>query len=277
MSSNETTTRQGADVPKLADQRVSLAGRLLALDRSHAIELIRHHGGQYLRKITARTTMVVVGHDAWPLDDDGQLTTQFQRTRQLERDHPSAEVIGEDEFLTRLGLARTDPSTVRRYSLPELSHLLGVPARQIDRWCRMGLIVPADVHEGVRYFDFAEVAAGRALSRLQLAGVSSARIRRSLRQLAEVLAGRHVQLSTLTAIERGGHLLWRDDRMQLFDSTGQQHFEFEPPTEPRHMNLAEHADTVDKAFERGRAAEDCGDMLEAADAYRAALGAAPIR
>jgi DNA-binding transcriptional MerR regulator len=243
----------------------------MALDRGHAIELIRRHGGQYSRKINARTTIVVVGVDAWPLGDDGRLTTQFQRMRELEHEHPSADVIGEAEFLARLGLARSEPGMVRRYSLPELSELLQVPARQLERWCKMGLILSAETRDGIRWFNFAEVAACRALARLKLAGISSARIRRSLRQLAEVLADRHVQLSAVASIERSGRLLWRDDRMHLIDPTGQLHLEFEQTDAASHVNFEQHKVNDHDAFQRAREAEERGDLVEAVREYRALL------
>jgi hypothetical protein len=158
---------------------VALTGRLAALAREEAERLVRAQGGRVGDKVSRDTTLVVVGQEGWPLNRDGRLSASLRRVRQLQEAGQEIEVLGEQEFLERLGLLELAGGICGRYTLAQLARLLGVPRARIQAWLKHRVIEPAGTLEGLPVFDFRHVAAIKTLSQLRARGVSARRLRRS--------------------------------------------------------------------------------------------------
>jgi tetratricopeptide (TPR) repeat protein len=211
---------------RLRGQCVAVTGRLASLSREEANRLVRAQGGHFSDKVSRETTLLVVGQEGWPLGKDGRLSGNLRRTRVLQEAGHKLQVIGEQEFLERLGLSELASGICGRYTLAQLARVLNVPRTLIAAWLRHRLIEPAGEVEGLPVFDFHQVAAIKALCELRQTGVSTKRLRRSLEQLGQWLPDAQDALLRLSAVE--GELLVRDDTGGLTELNGQRRFEFTP-------------------------------------------------
>ena len=89
-----------ADSKALVGKRVALTGRLAAMSRLDAVNLVRAHGGVFVSRLSRLTAILVVGQDGWPLQKDGRLTGNLRRAQALLRQGCPIAVLSEDEFLT---------------------------------------------------------------------------------------------------------------------------------------------------------------------------------
>lgn len=247
----------------LEGQRVAFTGRLASMNRAHAIDLVRRHGGESISSVTAQTSLLVIGQDGWPLQADGRLSNKLRRARLLQRQGRTLAIMPEQTFLEHLGHAIKADGIRGRFSIAQLSELLKVPGQQLRTWKDAGLIRSVDAVDGIDYFDFNQVAGTRALARLITAGVKPERIRLSLKQLGRWLDVR----SQLNLLERNGRLLVRL-RHKLAEPSGQLQFDFE---EPAAAVLFEKPLTADDWFGVGMESEQAGAVADAIHAYRQAL------
>lgn len=209
----------------LRGQCVALTGRLAALSREEALRLVRARGARVGEKVSRETTLLVVGQEGWPLGKDGRLSANLRRARQLQELGHTIEVVGEQEFLERLGLIELAGGICGRYTLAQLARLLNVPRARVQAWLKHRVIEPAGEIEGLPVFDFRQVAAIKALCELRQTGVSARRLRRSLEQLSDWLPGTEQALLRLSAVE--GELLVRDEGGGLTELNGQRRLEFD--------------------------------------------------
>jgi len=129
--------------------------------------------------------------------------------------------VPEEVFLQRLGLQDREADLHRLYTIAHLGRILGVPASRVRRWVRAGLITPARVVGRLLFFGFAEVAAARTLLHLSRAGVTPARLRRSLGQLSGWFDDGGRSLAQLELLERGKTLVVRMPDGRLAEPSGQ--------------------------------------------------------
>ncbi|MAG55022.1 MAG: hypothetical protein CMJ83_01895 [Planctomycetes bacterium] len=209
---------------------VAITGRMASLVREEAIALIERLGGTYEPTPGAATDYLVVGEIGWPLKADGRLTHHLETAHRLHAEGATIEVISETEFLTLIGERVVGKDLGRLYTAQELSRILGVKAGAVSEWVRRGLLRPAKVVNTLRYFDFGQVASARALARLLGSGVSSARIRTSLKQVSHWWPSAARTLAQLESLGKDGRLYVRLDDGVLAEPSGQLTFDFDDAT-----------------------------------------------
>ena len=206
--------------------KVAFAGRLASMTQREAADRVGAAGGRVVREPNDRTDYLVVGHGAWPLGSDGLPDRSVLRTRRLKEQYPDLQIVSETTFLEMLGLADKVEDLQRLFTTAQLSRILGIPVPQIRSWMRRKLIRPAKVARRLAWFDFREVAMARALHTLTSAGVSTARIGRGIRDLAQWLPDAERMLTQLETLSPDHKLSIRLADGSLLEPTGQRLFDF---------------------------------------------------
>ena len=111
----------------LRDREIAITGRMASMSRDDAIRAIRRAGGKYTTTPKQTTTLLVIGSDGPPLDNEGRPTQTLLRARELQGRGQSLDIIDEDAFITRLGLPIGD----RLYTIAQLSRILDTPVAEI--------------------------------------------------------------------------------------------------------------------------------------------------
>lgn len=269
------TDRQG----ELDGATVAITGRLASMTHEEAALRIARAGGRFVTTPTPETDLLVVGEGGPPLGDDGAITQKLARARALLEDGSRLLVVGEDDFLARLGLQEKRADLHRLYTTAQLARILGVPTGDIRSWVRHGLIHPARTVNRLCWFDFQQVAAARRLQDLKRAGVSAARIRRSLEQVEQWLPDAPRILAQLERLERKEKLVVRLEDGRLAEANGQLFLPFDAfgPGDDRTPTIPLPRDGEGDWFEVGARAEEEGHLENAAYAYRRALAEGPRR
>ncbi len=71
-------------VPCLEGQVIAFTGTLASMTHEQAAELARGHGGEPQEHVSrAATTILVVGDEGWPLEDNGQPSVKFEQAERL--------------------------------------------------------------------------------------------------------------------------------------------------------------------------------------------------
>ena len=221
----------GSGGGRLRDREVAFAGRLASMTRQEAGARVAAAGGRVVRQPGINTAYLVVGHGGWPLRADGRPSGNMAQARRLKERSAPLSIVSETSFLQFLGLTDKVEDLQRLFTTAQLSRILEVPAPEIRSWMRRKLIRPAKVARRLAWFDFREVAMARTLHTLTSAGISAARIGRSIRELAQWLPdaqGAHAE-SMLTRLETSAHgpilsVRLRDGR--LADPAGQLLLDF---------------------------------------------------
>jgi tetratricopeptide (TPR) repeat protein len=265
----------------LAGQRVAITGRLASMTHVEMAELISACGGEYAAVPNRSTTLLVVGQDGWPLHEDGRPTQNLEKARRLRAGGGPIEMVTEGDFLDRLGLAEQQAAIHRRYTVAQLSRILGIPGARLRAWARAGLIEPVETVYRLAYFDFCQVASAKTVFELASAGVKPQRIRESLEQFRTWLPEVDRPLSQLTLLEQGGRLLLRLDCGLLAEPNGQLQLDFmtgegDEAAETGGSALVDARPlTSDEWFQQALRLEDQGNSREAAQAYRESLRLEP--
>ena len=216
---------------RLHDREVAFAGRLASMTRQEAGARVAAAGGRVVRQPGVNTAYLVVGHGGWPLRADGRPSGNMTRARRLKQQRAPLSIVSETAFLQLLGLTDKVEDLQRLFTTAQLSRILEVPAPEIRSWMRRKLIRPVKVARRLAWFDFREVTLARTLHALTSAGISAARIGRSIRELAQWLPdaqGAHAE-AMLTQLETSAHspilsVRLRDGR--LADPAGQLLLDF---------------------------------------------------
>ena len=277
----------------LDGRRVAFAGKLGAMNRREAKQVVRAAGGVMSEQVGAEVDLIVIGADQKPSDNysellsDGVLEAAGQGT---------LEIISETEFWQRLGHVEAETDARRLYTPAMLSELLGVPLSTIRRWHRRGLITPFRQVNRLAYFDYEEVASARHLAQLIAAGESPREIETKLGRLAEMFPSLQRPLSQLSIIIEGHSLLLRQGA-GLIEPGGQMRIDFAalesgghtestansavlafPGSDESPSNEAGHWTTAEEFLEAAIELEDSGDISDAIEVYRSmllALGPTP--
>lgn len=220
----------------LAGERVTFTGTLASMTHAQAAVLVKEQGGEATDHVSRSTTMLILGEEGWPLEDDGQPSVKLRQVEALNQRGGSIRIVDEADFLHLVGLSQTRDD-VRRLSTPAmLSHLLDVPVHVIRGWERAGLIHPVRKVYRLPYFDFREVNSVRQLSQLLDAGITRRELEVSLRQLPGVVHGVERPLEQLELLARDRHIVVRDQHGLMSPATGQRLFDFERQA----VSIAEH-------------------------------------
>jgi tetratricopeptide (TPR) repeat protein len=261
------------DATWLRGKQVAFTGRLASMTRAEAAQLVEAHGGTFVTVVSRHTSFLVVGREGLPLTKDGALSNKLQKARKLDGT-AEIRILSEEDFFDRLSGADRSGGVHRLFSTSQLCRILQVPRDRLRSWLREGLIQPVEVNQGVSLFDFQQVTSVKTLWELAQAGVTTARIRRSLEQLRHWLAGIDEPLAQLALIERDGRLLVRLDEGQLAEPSGQLQFDFATDVCTPIVAPASAAPSADEWWEIGYEQEESGQLAEAAHSYRQALLAA---
>jgi tetratricopeptide (TPR) repeat protein len=255
--------------------RVGFVGRLAAMSRRDAIDLVRRQGGIPIEPLDAEIDLIVAGGDELPLD--WQPGEQLDERLAAAAARGQLEVIGEAEFWRRTGLIDDQKEVRQLYTPAMLADLAGVPVATVRRWHSRGLIIPVQQVHRLPYFDFREVQTARRLAQLLAAGVAPQAIERKLANWRRYLPQVERPLAQLAIIVQGKDLLLRSGD-GLLEAGGQRRFDFDRQDESAaHAAVAQVSPATLSPGEMLRAAEDLdadGQLREAAEMYRAALAAA---
>jgi DNA-binding transcriptional MerR regulator/Tfp pilus assembly protein PilF len=220
-----------ASSPALAGERVAFTGTLASMTHAHAAKLVEQHGGTANEHVSRQTTMLVIGEEGWPLDDDGHVSVKLQQAQRWHDAGAELRLVNESDWLLLLGLTDRREEIRRLHTPAMLSQLLDVSVHVIRGWERVGLIRPVKKVYRLPYFDFQEVTSARRLSQLLAGGVPRREIEESLSQLPAVQRGDQRPLEQLEILVRNAHVVVRDAHGLLSPGTGQRLFDFEPRDE----------------------------------------------
>lgn len=261
--------------PILAGQRVALTGTLASMTHGQAQQIIRENGGDTTDRVSGQTTLLIVGEEGWPLDEDGHPSVDFQKAETLRVNGSAIRIMTETDFLRMLSLSESD-SAGRLYTPAMLTRLLNVPPGLVRRWERLRLLRPAKKVGRLPYFDFREVTRVRRLIELLGDGVPKERLEASLKQLSG-LKGFDDAVDQLDLVADGGRVLARDGFGLFQPNSGQRLFDFQSETveqdndQPLLFPLPPGPRTEADWHDRGLDLLDAGQTADAIDAFRSAI------
>jgi len=208
---------------------IAFTGRLASMPRREAESLVVSRGAVLTEDPRPETAFLVVGDHGWPLRDDGRITRKLEAATRLRDEGAPLAILGEEEFLERMGL-RTGAGEPRRvYTIAQLARILRVPSRVLRSWVRRGLLTPVDTVHRLSFFDFRQASGARTLIDLLRKGVSPSTIRQSLRNLRAWLPDLDAPFIQMAVLERDGQVLVRLEGGELAETSGQLQFEFLEP------------------------------------------------
>lgn len=212
--------------PCLTGERVAFTGTLASMTHRQAHELVEQYGGTATHGVSRQTTMLVVGEEGWPLEDDGAVSKKLEQAEQFKSQGAAIRILQESDWLYLLGNQYPREEIRRFYTPAMLQQLLNVPAHTIRQWERAGLIRPVRKVYRLPYFDYHEVTTASRLSAMLRAGISPREIEQSLRSLAKHLDGVERPLEQLEILARDSHVLYRDHVGLVDARSGQRVFDF---------------------------------------------------
>ena len=277
-----TSTPESTSESLLAGAHVAITGRLLSMSRDEAVRRIAAAGGRYIARPTKSTRWLVVGEFGPPLGDDGRVTRSLEAARELAMQGNDLEIVQETDFLQKLGgnLAGV-PGLHRLYGMAQVARMIGVDSTAVRRWVQEEIVVPRRMIERMPFFDFPQVATLRTLARLTRAGVTPARVSKSLEQLNRWLPGAENAPwggSAVRGLELlGTDLLLRLDDGTLADPTGQLRFDFDPKDAAPLPMSPSLQPALEQIFLAGVEAEEDGRFDDAIEIYERAAKLAPER
>lgn len=211
----------------LSGETVAFTGILASMVHRDAIRMVEQYGGKATPHVSGSTSMLVIGEEGWPLEEDGGTSRKLQQVMQLVADGTDVRVIAESDWLQLLGLHDHREEIHRAHTPAMLSRLLDIPVRMIRRWARLGLIKPVRRVCRLPYFDYREVANARRLAALLEQGVSAQTLENSLTELSLAISGTDRSLAQLNLLVQDEKVLMRDDRGVLNPRTGQRLLDFD--------------------------------------------------
>ena len=172
------------------------------MTHAQAARLVEQHGGTATEHVSRQTTMLVIGEEGWPLDDDGHISVKLQLAQRWRDAGIELRVVNESDWLLLLGLTERREEIRRLHTPAMLSQLLDVSvhvdprlgASRADPTRQEGLPSPV--------FRFSGSHQRAALSQLLAAGVPRHEIEESLSQLPTVLRGDQRPLEQLEILAR---------------------------------------------------------------------------
>jgi len=268
--------------PPLAGERLAFTGTLASMTHKDAHARVVEAGGIATEHVSRQTTMLVIGEEGWPLEEDGKPSVKLQHAERLRAEGLEIRLVSESDWLGFVGLDGRRGELHRRCTPAMLSQMLDVSVHKIRRWERMGLIKAVSHVCRLPFFDFQEVASARRLAELVEAGVPVKEIQTSLARLETIVGVGARPLAQLDVLASDHHLLYRDDRGRLKTAGGQRLFDFAGPPPPKPADPQTLAFKTEAApdrsrwtahdwFDEGRRLADEGDLTPAVEALRMSL------
>jgi len=207
---------------------VAFTGTLASMTHAQAAELVSQHGGTATDHVSRQTTMLVIGEEGWPLEDNGQPSVKLQQAERWRLAGCEIELLNESHWLALLGLNDHREEVHRLYTPAMLSSILRISVHVIRGWARAGLIRPVRMVYRLPYFDFREVSSARRLNELLESGVPRRDLEESLRRLPGVQRGDDRPLEQLQILVHRLGVVIRDDHGLVMASNGQRLLDFDP-------------------------------------------------
>ncbi len=204
----------------LQGKRIVFVGKLGALPRKEAMQLVRDHGGNPLERLAGDVDLVIIGADELPAEDLSDLLSESIRCGLREG---RTTLIHEHELWLQLGVV-DESSSMQLYTPAMMAGLLKTPVRNIRRWYRMGLLTSIKVAHRLPYFNFVQVQNARQLTNWIARGAHPSDIKRQLADFAPWVENR--SLMELDLVVDGRRLLLRHGD-QLLGANGQLHLDFD--------------------------------------------------
>jgi Flp pilus assembly protein TadD len=150
---------------------------------------------------------------------------------------------------------------------------MNIPEARINAWAKAGLIKSAGTQCGVPRFEFRQAAIARSLGEMTAAGVTTEKIRRTLRLLQQRMPDLEEPLQQLTILEHNGPLLVRLESGDLTEVTGQMQLQFDerPQPAPTPLRLVPALTSAADWHERAIEQERAGMLADAEQSYRQAM------
>jgi tetratricopeptide (TPR) repeat protein len=239
----------------LSGECVTFTGTLASMVHREAGDLVELNGGRAVQSMSGSVSMLVVGEEGWPLEEDGAASQKLTHATQLIADGADIRIVAESDWLHLINLIERRDEIHRSYTPAMLQTLLGVPGNVIRRWARIQLIRPVRVVGRCPYFDYREVASAQRLARLLDEGVTPERLENSLSELSRTLAGTDRSLAQLTLLVQDEKVLMRDAHGVLIPRTGQRLLDFDTtPDLSLHCGDDDVSPTEREAADDGREA-----------------------
>lgn len=280
--------------PCLQGERVTFTGTLASTTHSEASKLVEENGGIATDHVSRQLTMLVVGEEGWPLEDNGQPSVKLQQVERWIEAGADIQILNESQWLTLLGLNDHREEVHRLYTPAMLSSILGISVHVIRSWERSGLIRPVRRVHRLPYFDFREVSSARRLSELLDSGIPRTEIELSLKRLPSVRKGEERPLEQLEILATSLGLLVRDRHGLVIPKNGQRVFDFDEENEQEFLPVSEAEEpqslrfaTTESPFEpapppahrdwlvEGCRLYDMGQVRDALEAFRLAAMSSP--
>ncbi len=231
LPAGEVAQRENAEfAPKqpgvLTGETLALTGTLASMTHEQAAELVEQHGGNVAQHVSRHTTLLVIGEEGWPLEEDGKPSVKLQHAESLIREGHEIRIVSESEWLSMMGLYTDNPDVKRLYTPAMLSKLLNLPVHTIRSWERAGLIRAEKKVCRLPYFSYNEVTAARRLSELIQSGITQDELLRSVKMLNRVLPDSGRILEQLEILSDQHQLVVRDEHGVFEPSTRQRLFNF---------------------------------------------------
>ncbi len=197
-----------------------------------ASDLVAKYGGTATHNVSRQTTMLVIGEEGWPLEENGHPSQKLLLVTEWNQHGAGIKIVPESDWLRILDLDERRQEVHRLHTPAMLSSVLGLSVSIIRRWERIGLIKPVRKIFRLPYFDFQEVSSARRLTELLNAGIARDEIEQSLTKLQQHLGGIERPLAQLEILARDSHVLCRDDRGLIEPASGQRVFDFVEEPQP---------------------------------------------
>ena len=238
--------RQLSSSLPLSGECVSFTGTLASMIHKEAAALVETYGGRTVQSVSGSVSMLVVGEEGWPLEEDGAASQKLAQATQLIAAGAEIRIVAESDWLHLIGLNERREEIQRSYTPAMLSRLLDVPVGMIRRWSRIGLIRPVRRVCRLPYFDFREVASAQRLAKLLDEGVRPEVLERSLAELSHTMVGTDRSLAQLNLLVQDEKVLLRDSHGVLNPRTGQRLLDFDSMPQPTQLSLVTADDTQDE-------------------------------
>ena len=225
--------------PCLQGEKVAFTGILASMTHRQACELVVENGGASSVHVSSKLTMLVVGEEGWPLDEEGKASVKVEQAVELINSGVPLQILKESEWLRLLGLEHRERDVHRLFTPAMLQQKLDIPVGVVRRWERLGLIKPEQRVYRLPYFDFQEVAAVRRLQEMLKAGVPRDRIEQSLSGLRLLLPSVDRPLAQLEILARDSRVVFRDGNGLVEARTGQRMLDFDSEWVDSSPNLSE--------------------------------------
>lgn len=229
---SDTSLSKLSSSPCLQGERVTFTGTLASMTHAQAAALVVEHGGVATEHVSRQTTMLVIGEEGWPLEDNGLPSVKLQQAERWQLSGSHIEVLNESHWLALLGLNDHREEVHRLYTPAMLSSILRISVHVIRGWARAGLIRPVRMVYRLPYFDFREVSSARRLNELLESGVPRRDLEESLRRLPSVKRGDDRPLEQLQILAHQLGVVIRDDHGLMIAANGQRLLDFETSSAP---------------------------------------------